>query len=75
MKFFVYNNEIDTKEVIKKSIYWREKIKYAIDQNNVVPFYQPIFNRENEIVKYETLMRLRDKNDEGETIYLSPYLL
>ncbi|MDY0052927.1 MAG: diguanylate cyclase, partial [Aliarcobacter sp.] len=26
MKFFVYNNEIDTKEVIKKSMYWREKI-------------------------------------------------
>ena len=74
MKFFVYNNEIDTKEVIKKSMYWREKIKLAIEEDLVTPFYQPIFNRENEIVKYETLMRLRDKNDEGETIYLSPYL-
>lgn len=74
MKFFVYNNEIDTKEVIKKSMYWREKIKIAIEQNCVVPFYQPIFNRNNEIVKYETLMRIKDKNAEGETIYLSPYL-
>jgi c-di-GMP phosphodiesterase len=74
MKFFVYNNEIDTKDVIKKSIYWREKIKLAIEQSNIVPFYQPIFNRNNEIVKYETLMRIKDKNEEGETIYLSPYL-
>jgi diguanylate cyclase (GGDEF)-like protein len=74
MKFFVYNNEIDTKDVIKKSMYWREKIKIAIEQNAVVPFYQPIFNRNNEIVKYETLMRIKDKNNEGETIYLSPYL-
>ena len=74
MKFFVYNNEIDTKDVIKKSMYWREKIKLAIDEDLVTPFYQPIFNRENQIVKYETLMRLKDKNDEGETIYLSPYL-
>ncbi|WP_368030351.1 EAL domain-containing protein [Arcobacter sp. s6] len=74
MKFFVYNNEIDTKEVIKKSMYWREKIKLAIEEDLVTPFYQPIFNREKVIVKYETLMRLRDKNDEGETIYLSPYL-
>ena len=74
MKFFVYNNEIDTKEVIKKSMYWREKIKLAIDEDLVTPFYQPIFNREKEIVKYETLMRLKDKNDEGEVIYLSPYL-
>ena len=74
MKFFVYNNEIDTKDVIKKSMHWREKIKDAIEYNNVMPFYQPIFNRKNEIVKYETLMRLKDKNNDGETIYLSPYL-
>jgi c-di-GMP phosphodiesterase len=74
MKFFVYNNEIDTKDVIKKSMHWREKIKVAIEENNVIPFYQPIFNRNNEIVKYETLMRLKDKNNDGETIYLSPYL-
>jgi diguanylate cyclase (GGDEF)-like protein len=74
MKFFVYNNEIDTKDVIKKSMYWREKIKVAIEDSLVTPFYQPIFNRNNEIVKYETLMRLKDKNDEGEIVYLSPYL-
>jgi diguanylate cyclase (GGDEF)-like protein len=74
MKFFVYNNEIDTKDVIKKSMHWREKIKVAIEENNVIPFYQPIFNRNNEIVKYETLMRLKDKNNDGETVYLSPYL-
>ena len=74
MKFFVYNNEIDTKDVIKKSMHWREKIKIAIEQSDVVPFYQPIFNRNNEIVKYETLMRIKDKNSDGEVIYLSPYL-
>ena len=74
MKFFVYNNEIDTKEFIKKSMYWREKIKVAIENDEVVPFYQPIFNRNNEIVKYETLMRIKDVNDKGEIVYLSPYL-
>ena len=74
IRFLAYNNDIDTKDVIRKSIYWREKIKYAIEQNNVIPFYQPIFNREKEIVKYETLMRIKDVNSEGATIYLSPYL-
>jgi hypothetical protein len=38
MKFFVYNNEIDTKEVIKKSMYWREKIKIAIEEDLVTLF-------------------------------------
>ncbi|MDD3008271.1 MAG: EAL domain-containing protein [Arcobacter sp.] len=74
MKFFVYNNEIDTKEMIKKSMYWREKLKTAIEENAVVPFYQPIFNRNNEIVKYETLMRIKDVDEKGQPVYLSPYL-
>ncbi len=74
MRFFVYNNEIDTKEVIKKSMYWREKIKIAIEENKVIPFYQPIYNRNKEIVKYETLMRIKDKNEKGETVFLGPYL-
>uniref|UniRef100_UPI0040476C1D EAL domain-containing protein n=1 Tax=Aliarcobacter sp. TaxID=2321116 RepID=UPI0040476C1D len=74
MKFFVYNNEIDTKDVIKKSMYWREKIKLAIEENNVVPFYQAIYGRESQIIKYETLMRIKDKNSEGDSIFLTPYL-
>lgn len=71
--YFVYNNDIDTKEIIKKSMYWREKIKLALENDKVMPFYQPIFNRNKEIVKYETLMRIEDIDDNGEVVYLSPY--
>lgn len=74
LPYFVYNNEIDTKDMIEKSIYWREKMKKAIENNDVVPFYQPIFDKNKNIVKYETLMRIKDINEKGETIYLSPYL-
>ncbi|MAC84761.1 MAG: hypothetical protein CL624_11580 [Arcobacter sp.] len=73
-RYFVYNNELDTKEVIKKSIFWREKIKCALKDNTVTPFYQPIFNRNKEIVKYETLMRIKDLDDEGKEVFLLPYL-
>lgn len=71
--YFVYNNEIDTKEIIKKSMYWREKIKLALQNDKVMPFYQPILNRQKEIVKYETLMRIEDIDENGQTVYLSPY--
>lgn len=74
MPFFVYNNEIDTKEIIKKSIYWREKLKKAIEESKVTPFYQAIFDRNKNIVKYETLMRIEDVNEKGEITYISPYL-
>jgi EAL domain-containing protein (putative c-di-GMP-specific phosphodiesterase class I)/GGDEF domain-containing protein len=74
MPFFVYNNEIDTKDIIQKSIYWRDKIKSAIEFDNVLPFYQPIYDKNKNIVKYETLMRIRDKDANGELIYISPNL-
>lgn len=73
-RFFVYNNELDTKEIIEKTIFWREKIKSALKNNTVTPFYQPIYNRKNEIVKYETLMRIKDVDAEENEIFLLPYL-
>ena len=73
-RFFVYNAEIDTKESIKNSIYWREKIKEAVENNCVVPFFQPIYNTENEIVKYEALMRIKDYDMHGKEIFHLPYL-
>ena len=73
MRFFVYNNEIDTKEIIKNSMYWREKIKKAIVDKTVVPFYQPIYNKDKEIVKYETLMRIEEIDEEGNITYLLPH--
>ncbi len=73
-RFFVYNAEIDTKESIKNSIYWREKIKEAVLNDCVVPFFQPIYNTENQIVKYEALMRIKDFDMHGKEIYHLPYL-
>ncbi|TLT04620.1 EAL domain-containing protein [Aliarcobacter cibarius] len=73
-RFFVYNTEIDTKESIKNSIHWREKIKEAINNDCVVPFFQPIYNTENQIIKYEALMRIKDFDMHGKEIYHLPYL-
>ena len=60
-------------EIIEKTMYWREKIKKAIENDKVIPFYQAIFDRNKNIVKYETFMRIEDINEKDETIYLSPY--
>lgn len=73
-RFFVYNSEIDTKESIKNSIFWRDKIKEAIENKKVVPFFQPILNREKEIIKYEALVRLKDYDLNDKEIFHLPYL-
>lgn len=73
LKSVSYSDEFDTKELIKKAIYWRDKIKEAIEKDNIVPFFQAICNDKKEVVKYETLMRIRDKNEKGEEEYILPY--
>ena len=70
--YFVYNNELDSKELIIQSLYWREKIKNAVSENKIIPFYQPIVNRKQEIIKYESLMRIRDFDSNNEAIILTP---
>lgn len=69
--FIVYNNEIDTKQVIENTIYWRNKIKNAITFDHIVPFFQPIVNKQGEIIKYEVLMRMEEHLEE-EISYITP---
>ncbi|WP_108064136.1 EAL domain-containing protein [Poseidonibacter lekithochrous] len=73
LRFFAYTNTLDAKGIIKKSIFWRDRIKKTIDEDNVIPFYQPIFDRNKEIIKYETLMRLKNKSNDGKVDYILPY--
>lgn len=43
-------------------------IKYALEHNNVIPFFQPITNRDGKITKYEALVRILDFKDGKEKI-------
>ena len=69
--FSIYNNELDLKEQIKESKYWENKIKESILKKDIVPFYQAIYNRDGEIIKYEALMRMKD-NEKNTEKFISP---
>lgn len=50
-------------EQYKNNILWAHKLKAAIKDDRIVPFYQPIYNNKTKkIEKYEVLMRLIDQN-------------
>jgi len=70
-KFFTYHNEFKEHEPIEYTMKWRESIKQAIYNKEIVPFYQPIVNKKQEIIKYEALMRIKQVVGE-ETNYISP---
>lgn len=68
--FQMYKEELNIYEGIKENIIWTKKIKDAISDNRIVPFFQPIVNnRSGAIEKCEALIRMIDENGK----IISPY--
>lgn len=59
--FMVYSSAINHKEESQKILKVKNEIALAIEEKRVKPVYQPIVNSNAEIVKYETLMRLQER--------------
>jgi len=66
--FVVYNDSMNMLDKMQDVLVWKRKIETAIQNDDIIPVFQPIVNANGEIVKYETLMRLRD----GDKL-VSPY--
>lgn len=70
LNLMIYSKELALEDEFERNILWTEKIKKAIKDDRIIPYYQPIFNNEtNKIEKYEALVRLID--EDGRII--SPY--
>ena len=62
---------LESKKEQENNIAWYKKIKEAVEESRIVPFFQPIVdNRSGKILKYEALVRLID--EKGAPV--SPYL-
>jgi len=68
----IYNKELDITKEMQNILDWSGKIKNAIKNNMVFPVFQPILNKNQEIVKYEVLMRISELQD-GKEKLISPY--
>lgn len=68
--YVVYHGELASISEIKQGALWKKRIIHGFESNLFVPFFQPIVNREQKIVKYEALMRLAPSD--GTTNYTSP---
>ncbi len=61
--FTIYDKNSNKEEEYRKNIQTSKIIKNAIENDLVVPYFQPIMNIETgEIQKYESLMRIKDEN-------------
>jgi len=61
--------ELEIKDNYGEHIRWLRKLKNAIKNDRIIPFYQPIYDANRNIVKYEALVRMID--EEGNVV--SPF--
>ncbi|EQB40115.1 hypothetical protein M947_03575 [Sulfurimonas hongkongensis] len=59
----VFSEAISLNKEYENNIYWTKKIRGAIFEDSFIPVYQPIINNKtNKIEKYESLVRMKDKD-------------
>jgi diguanylate cyclase (GGDEF)-like protein/PAS domain S-box-containing protein len=66
----IYSDEISLNKEYENNLLWIKKIKSAIKDDRIVAVYQPIIDTKTGITtKYESLVRLKDKDEK----LISPY--
>ncbi len=68
VEFFVYDNRSSSlPEIYKQNSLLKQRLQLALDEDRLVPFFQPIIaSKNNKIVKYECLARIIDERGEVE---------
>ena len=62
--FLLYDETLNVEQQYKNNMEWTKKLNWAIENDKIIPFFQPIFdNKENKIVSYECLIRLIDRDN------------
>ena len=72
LSFVTYNNELDTSHSINNVLNWAPRLRTAIEENLILTAYQPIVDKNKNILKFEVLMRVAEKTKDTVTI-ISPY--
>jgi EAL domain-containing protein (putative c-di-GMP-specific phosphodiesterase class I)/GGDEF domain-containing protein len=60
--YMVYDKFYVTLSYYENTIIWSRKVKNALIDNRIVPFFQPIFDKRGDLLSYECLVRLIDDN-------------
>lgn len=57
----LYTESLGLETIQKNNLIWTQKIRHALEQDTIVPYFQMIFdNTSGKTVKYEALMRMID---------------
>ena len=66
LEYQIYCDNCSLYSEYKNDIAWTKIVEKAINNNGVVPYFQPIVDKNKKIIKYESLIRIVD----NENVYL-----
>ena len=70
--FTLYTDNLDNSKKILQDLYWKEQIIQAISEDNIIPVFQAIVDNNQEVIKYESLIRLI-QHENGEEKIITPF--
>lgn len=63
ISYLIYNEQLKIEDSIISNLTWTGKIRNAITEDRIIPFFQPLYNNELECIdRFEVLMRLVDED-------------
>jgi len=74
LSYVIFQSEEEFKAKIEYNKIWQKEIKLAISENRIEPFFQPIVDHDKNIIKYESLMRMK-KIENGKIKYIAPFFI
>lgn len=73
--YLAYSQSVDTKKNSEHILGMKKIIRHAIEHKNVIPFFQAITDKNANIIKYESLVRIVDfENGEKKIIFPDDFL-
>jgi len=72
-QYLGYNIEADRREELQSNLYWREEINRALEEKRVYAYYQGIVDKDEKIIKYESLIRIKQIQPDGTQKLIAPY--
>ncbi|EDZ61583.1 diguanylate cyclase/phosphodiesterase (GGDEF & EAL domains) [Sulfurimonas gotlandica GD1] len=75
LPYLAYSQSVDTKKNSERILGMKRVIRHALEHKNVIPFFQPITDKNGNIIKYEALVRIVDfENGEKSIIFPDDFL-
>ena len=71
LPYLAYTEHVNTKQHSKKILDIKKTVRHALENNNVIPYFQPITDVKGNIIKYEALVRIIESSN-GKKNVLTP---